>query len=360
MKVCPHCQSHQIQLYGFSNNVACLNDLRRQRFRCRECRKIFGANFHNLNFNQRHSDKALNSKIFNFFIHGMSNRQVARLIDVSEECVRRRLARMAQRALSFHCEMMRTTKISEAICFDGLENFAFSQYDPNHINHAIGRDSLFIYDFDFAPLNRKGRMSIWQKERLRQIEQEFGRYDPGAIRKNTVKVLERLHAKSARSKLEILSDEHFQYKRAVNILRKLEIDQTTISSKACRNFQNILFSVNHSDLLVRQQLAVFARETISFAKTAGRMCQKYALFMVYKNYMAPQFRKKHVRRPSAHVKSPAMELGLCENVMRFKEVFGRRSLERDKLQIPLEWQHFYDGTVPRECERSKKHKKRAA
>ena len=103
----------------------------------------------------------------------------------------------------------------EPLCYDGLENFAKSQFDPNHINQVVGRDSLFIYDFNFAPLNRKGRMSERQKKRKAQIEQDDGAYPKRAIRLATTSILQRILSKQKDKKLVLLTDEHFQYKRSL-------------------------------------------------------------------------------------------------------------------------------------------------
>lgn len=270
--------------------------------------------------------------------------------------MRLRIKRLAQQALAFQARLTKDFKLREAACFDGLENFAGSQYDVNNIQQVIGRDSLFIYDFNYACLNRKGRMSAWQKNRLDEIEAEHGRYPTNAIRTAARDIIKRIHNRS-KGELDLLSDEHFQYRRVMKQdLRHLKINHVTISSKACRNFQNILFSVNHADLMIRQQIKAFSRETISFSKTAGAMCQKYALYMVHKNFMAPQFTKKHVRRPTAHVKSPAQHLGLCDKIFDFKDVFFRRSSVEDLKTMNDDWKCFWQGEVPAKYHRQRHNK----
>ena len=268
--------------------------------------------------------------------------------------MRLRLGKLAQRALHFHADMTNDLSINESVCFDGLENFAGTQYDPNNINQALGRDSLFIYTFNFCGLNRKGRMSPWQKTRNSEIEATLGRYDPKAIRKASCSLIKELYRKRNTAKpLTLLTDEHFQYRRVIQQdLAGLHIDHVTISSKACRNYQNILFSVNHADLLVRQHSKAFARETISFSKTPGAMCQKFALFLVRKNYMEPQFTKKHVRRPKAHTESPAQALGLCTKILEFEDIFNRRSTKQDTKSLSSDWRRFWHGEVPEQYRRS--------
>lgn len=346
----PECGSTHLRKAGFTEAVSCIGGKKRQRFLCVACRRKFSENATSLNFRLKKSDLALNAKIFYLCLEGLSNRAIARFYYLSEHCVRLRLRRMSQQALNFHWSAVRTRPINEAICFDGLENFAGSQYDVNNIHHAIGRDSLFTYDFNFASLNRKGFMSPWQKIRLQEIEAESGRYPPNSIRTASRDIIERLSSRC--TSLNLLSDEHFQYRRVVQQdLKDREIAHVTVSSKACRNFQNILFPVNHADLMIRQQIGAFSRETIAFSKTAGAMCQKYALYMVYKNYMAPQFTKKHVRRPEAHIKSPAQHLGIENKLLSFADVFHRRSTVRDTEIMSDDWKSFWHGQIPSKYER---------
>lgn len=351
---CPHpsCGSPQVHRAGFTESVACLGGRSRQRYRCMGCRRRFSENALSLSYRLKKIDLALNAKIFYLCLEGLSNRAIARFLYVSEHCVRLRLRRMSQQALNFHSRCTEGLKISEPICFDGLENFAGSQYDVNNLQQAIGRDSLFTYDFNFACLNRKGYMSPWQKMRLKEIETDCGRYPSNAIRTASCDIFARLAARC--EPLNLLTDEHFQYRRAIHEdLRNRSIVHVTVSSKACRNFQNILFAVNHADLMIRQQIGAFARETIAFSKTPGAMCQKYALYMVYKNYMAPQFTKKHVRRPEAHLQSPAQHLGIQERILNFTDIFQPRSTTRDTETMNEDWKYFWLGRVPEKYRRVK-------
>ena len=353
-------QSSDFVRIGFTKPLICLKGKRRQRFQCRKCKRSFTENYFKIHYRLMHNDPSLNYWIFQFFIHGMPLRRIARLLEISTHSTRIRIKRLAQRALDFHQATTSNLLISEPICIDGLENFAKSQYEPNNVNHAVGYNSLFIYDENFAPLNRKGRTSDQQKLRLAAIESIEGRFDPRAIRTSFADLVRRLYSKRADkgSPLQIISDEHFQYRRALaRELFSLKIRHDTISSKVWRNFQNILFSANHSDLLIRKMLAPFMRETISFSKTHGMMMQKYGLFAVYKNYMQPQFSKKHVRRPRAHLESPAMALGLFEKVLKFEDIFSERSRECSTCIWNEDWKAFWHGEVPKKYHRSKKFNK---
>ncbi len=332
----------------------CLQGERKQRHQCVSCKRRFSSTTFSLLHYLKKADLALNAKIFHLHVRGVSNVDIARTHYLSEHCVRGRLRRLSQRAFTFQAEMASKLPIKEELCVDGIENFAGSQFDPNNINIAVGKESLFVYSFNFCGLNRKGRKSPRQKLKNSKIEALSGRYNPKSIRISMGDLFKEIYKlKDPAKPLRIVSDQHYQYKRALKYdLPDLKIDHATVSSYDTRNYQNHLFAINHADLLVRQRSKAFARETIAFSKTPGAMCQKYALFMIRKNYMAPQFTKKHVRRPQAHKQSPAQALGLCSKILTFEDIFDRRCAPAERAKLSEDWKCFWHGEVPSKFQRS--------
>jgi hypothetical protein len=251
--------------------------------------------------------------------------------------------KLSQQSILRHSQLSDHLKIEEPIVFDGLENFAESQYNPNNINQAIGKNSYFIYDFSYAPMNRKGTMSPRQHGINLSLEKNKGRHETSAIRKSTADILRRLFERKSPGKSFVLySDKHFQYRKAIQIdLKDLDITHITISSKDTRNYQNHLFAINHADLLIRQYIGAFSRETICFSKTAQRMVGKYALFAAFKNYMRPIFVKKQKKRPETNVVTPAMELGITSKILQFHEFFDLRRLP-SQVKLHTEFQAYHD------------------
>jgi DNA-binding transcriptional MocR family regulator len=96
---------------------------------------------------------------------------LARDLGCSLDTIQRRFRELAAQGLIQQAKKTERLKIREPIAFDGLENFAFSQYDPNNINHAFGKESLFLYDFNYCPINRKGRMTDTQRKRVQAFSQ---------------------------------------------------------------------------------------------------------------------------------------------------------------------------------------------
>ena len=292
------------------------------RYRCSGCRRTFSSSYFSLSYRDKKND--VYEKIENLRHMGASKRAIAEFFHFTEDTVRTKIKKLARWSLLKIAQDLDKVQLSEAVAFDGLENFSFSQFDPNNLNHAVGKESYYIYDFNLSPMNRKGRMSPFQTKKKLKLEAKFGKYPVRAIEKDAKKIFERLLQKSE-GKLQLHSDNHYAYRDAISkICERKNITHFITPAKVARNFRNRLFPINHTDMLTRHQLADFKRETIAFSKTSVAMLETFAIFAGFKNYRRGRFKKPHILDPSAHLESPAMKLGLAEKILTFKEFFAHR------------------------------------
>ena len=308
-----------------------------RRYSCKGCKKAFSGTYFFLHYrNQRWGE---NKEIHRLHALGVSKCEIARQIEASERMVRRRIIKMARWALLKHAAYTESLKIEEEIVYDGIENFSFSQYDPNNLNHAVGKGSLFTYDFNFCPINRKGRMSPPQVLRKREIEKKHGKYPGNTIRTSTKRVFERLFEKAP--KLVLYSDRHFQYRRVLELdLSDKPIEHVQVCSKVVRNYKNPLFAINNVDLQARHNLAAFKRETIAFSKHSVAMMESFVLYLTYRNYMRPKFWGTHRSDPLSSKKSPAMELKITDKILKFDEFFRLRT-PLTHVTLNEDWENLY-------------------
>jgi hypothetical protein len=347
----PQCATHlvgkdrQVFSYRRRGSAKRKDGTVRVRYRCCVCGQGFSSATFDINYRLKNRGHQ-NARIFWGVVHNRSNRSMSRELEVSENCVRGRVRRLSQVALVEHYNYMKGIQgFDEEYVYDGLEAFARSQYEPCNINQVVGADSLYTYIFNYAPMNRKGRMSDRQREYLKAKEEQEGRFDPQAIRKTTHRILQELlklqSEKGLKTEVVFRSDEHFQYRRAIERdlgdQERSQIQHRTVSSKECRNYKNILFAVNHLDLLIRRKVAAFTRETICFAKKASSLVEKYILFVCYKNYMKPCFTKLQKRDPSSNTQSPAMRLKITDHLLSFGEFFSYRNPNPRIDDLPLDW-----------------------
>ena len=309
-----------------------------QRFLCKSCSKTFTCSYFRLDYRERIWGHY--KTIFYLNRINTPKREISRFIKHSEYYVRQKISKMSRHALLFDAKMNEELKIREPIVYDGLENFSFSQFDPNNVNHAVGKNSLFTYDYNFCPLNRKGRMTRAQARKKKRLEEQFGPYPRGDIRTSTKRIFERLLKRT--NELTLYTDEHFQYQRVVNWdLRAKPITHIKISSRKYRNFRNKLFAVNNIDMQVRHNYSAFKRETIAFAKHSIAMMESFTLNTLFRNYMRPKFWGTHRSDPESSKNSPAMQIGLTSKILTFEDVFNLR-LEPAHVKLNHDHKNFYD------------------
>jgi hypothetical protein len=209
----------------------------------------------------------------------------------------------------------------------------------------VGKESLFTYDFNFSPLNRKGRMSPAQKRKKRTLEKEFGLYPKNAIEASSKRIFERL-LKASPQALHLHSDNHYAYREAIRSIAENDcIAHFITPAKVARNYRNRLFPINHLDMLTRHNLAAYKRETIAFSKHSIAMMERFVIFAGYKNYMRPRFWKKQKLDKEAHRESPAMKLGLTKKILSFSELYQER-ITKAQAKLSDDWENLFHRIDP--------------
>ena len=182
------------------------------------------------------------------------------------------------------------------------------------LNLLVG-DSLFVYAFNDAELRRSGTMRPAQLKKRDVLEEERGKPDPLATRKGAEEILRRIVPPS--ETVELRTDEHQSYPRAIRRLRDRRFIHTTTSSKEARTPENPLFPVNLSDMLIRHCSANHKRETIAFSKRRQSALYRLAIWTVWRNYV----KDRSENRPKG---TPAQALGITTRALSVREVLARR------------------------------------
>jgi len=281
-------------------------------------------------------------------------RQIARGLD-GRRCdpttVLRHASRLGRHALLYLWQHRPRGAVREPLVSDGLESFAYSQYQPLHLNLVVGAPSHFCYAFTHCELRRKGRMRAAQKRRRAWLEARFGRPDPRAIE----------HAMAAALRLAVPepqaflwhTDEHDDYPRARRRLLGYAITHVRTPSTEARTPGNPLFPVNLKDLLLRHNSANHKRETIAFSKRHQSTIERAAILFAWLNYMKP-FSERHDGG------TPAMRLGLAPRPVPVRE-FLRWRLFPERVRLPQPWRAYYFGDVVTRClKNERRHRRKLA
>jgi len=195
----------------------------------------------------------------------------------------------------------------------------------------VGTDSHFFYAFTDSELRRKGRMTDYQRRRREELETVDGRPDPKSIEKEVAELLRLVPVSSGH--MELRTDDHKAYPRAIRRVQGVKIDQQVTSSKERRDSRNPLFPANWLDLLIRHGSSNHKRETIAFSKRRQNAAERLAITQVWRNFIKP-LTEKGGESPPAH------QLGLIDRALTVAEVLKER-LFPTRISLPARLQDYY-------------------
>ncbi len=316
-----------------------------QRYRCVSCRRHFSAQTFSATYWLKRPQ--LLERVLRHAVAGSGIRQMARALGVSPQAVLGQIARLGRHCLLFHVLHRPRGPLVEPIALDGFESFEFSQYHPTSYHVVVGQRSHFFYGFTESELRRKGTMTARQRVRRAELEANFGRPDPKSVEREVAGVL-RLVAPGD-TPIELHTDGHPAYPRAIRRLGSHRVAHHTISSRAARTARNPLFAINLLDMLIRHSCADHRRETIAYPKRRQGAIERLWNFLVWRNY-GKSFSERHPGE------SPAMRLGLVDHLFTPAEILSRR-LFPGRIEVPERWQdHYWRRTATRRIPRNRTHR----
>ena len=320
-----------------------------QRFRCRHCRRRFSQQTFRCTYWLKRP------RLLPAVLRGLVScdclRQMARALAASPQTILLQANRLGRHCQLFHEQHRPLGPLTEPLAFDGFQSFEYSQYHPTWYHAVAGRRSHFFYGFTDSELRRSGSMSAGQKRTRAVLEQRHGRPDPGSIEQETAAVLAVVCA--VPQTIELHSDQHPAYPRALRRLVHLHVQHHTISSRATRSTSHPLFAINLLDLLIRHSGANHKRETIAFAKRRQMAIWRLWVMLVWRNYL--KWVSERRRQDT-----PAMRLGIFRRRLGVAQLLRRR-LFVTRVGLPPRWQAYYWGqVVTRLMPRGREHRLRYA
>ena len=339
----PHCPNPSCAFHTRSEGWCWVRDgyfhrhcapRRVQRFRCRHCRRRFSEQtFRTTYWLQR---PHLLRPIFHALLACSGFRQIARSLETSPHTVLTHAARLGRHCLLLHQQLRPKTLPAEPLVLDGFLSFEWSQYYPTLYHVAAGQHSHFFHGFTESELRRSGRMTARQRRKRARLEATLGRPDPRSTEKQVAALLATLAPEPG--PLELHSDEHADYPRALRRVPHLQVSHRTVSSRAVRTPRNPLFAINLLDMLVRHSGANHKRETIAFSKRRASAIDRLWIFAAWRNYMKP-FSER------ARGDTPAMRLGLLARPLAARELLADRRFP-GRIALPPCWMPHYQRAVP--------------
>ncbi len=309
-----------------------------QRYRCATCRRAFSSQTFSITYRLRRPD--LLEHVFHAEVGGSGHRQIARQHGVSPSTIQRLVERIGRHCILIHesyRERAREKLTSEPVVMDGLGAFARGQYWPVEITGIVGTKSYYSHDFVVTPRRRGGTMTEQQKKRRAEYEKRLGRPDPKALLHDLVELLE--SNLSGDEEVELRTDDHKTYPRALKRLQSRRIEHLTTSSKEPRTPRNPLFAINAHHMFLRHSGSNHKRETVAFSKCFKSVVWRHAIFQVWQNLV----KSASERDPSS---TPAQRLGVTSKRWRVGELL-RLELSVTRMKLRRRVFDAYFGVEPR-------------
>jgi hypothetical protein len=270
--------------------------------------------------------------VFHGEVSGSGHRQIARQHGVSHATIQRCTERLGRHCILVHETFRRRARerlSSEPVVMDGLGTFAGGQYWPLEITGLIGAKSYYSHDFTVSEQRRSGSMTVSeqrrsgsmtdaQKRRRADYEKRLGRPDSRALLRDLTDLL--AASLPAEGRVELRTDDHKAYPRALRRLDGPQVEHLTTSSKAPRTPKNPLFAVNTHHMFLRHSAANQKRETIAFSKRIQAVIYRHSIFQVWQNLVKPAAERDPARR------TPAQRLGVSDRRWTIGELLAIRRL----------------------------------
>ena len=320
-----------------------------QRYKCKHCKREFSSQTFHIDYFAK--KKCNYETIYNHIVSSAGNRDISRALKVSPNVIQNRIGRLSRQCAAVHSEIMSLCDLKENLTADGLESFCYSQYFPNNIHLLAGAESRVVYYLNGETIRRKGRMTAAQKERRKELEEEW-KVRKGGIRKSFKEMLfemKDLYERSSRNELTLYSDEKYDYVLAFRHSKELrmllesgEWVHHRTNSKVARTIWNMLFASNYIDREVRKGLSDHHRETVQWAKDMSEMFKRLIIFIVHHNVKMPFDVKKERKDDRVHWEVAGVSKKVIANA--WKGIFRMRRFYTH-IELPDFWKKIWFSEV---------------
>jgi hypothetical protein len=290
------------------------------RFKCRSCRLGFSKQTFSIDY---YAKRLLDySYIYHKINDGAGLRKIGRDLHASCDSITNRINRMARNATLANRQIVECLPLREDLVLDGLQNFCNSQFFPDNYTIAVGKDSQFVYECDYATIRRAGRMTTAQKKRREEIEERF-RASRQSIEKSFTRVLRSIAMKTLKREVPLIlyTDEKSDYRRSLwndgEIRVKMFSGQWRhhmTNSKVGRNTRNPLFSVNYMDREIRKDMASQTRETVQFPRNVANAMLRMNLYLFDHNIFKPYRIRDEAEYLQSHAEAAGLERQVLEGI----------------------------------------------
>ena len=251
-----------------------------RRFKCLGCKTWFSRSTEQACYRQ--NKRQINDRIAKELSSGVSQRRIARLLNISRNTVVRKLIFLGLQAEKNLMRKNKSLPQSEVIEFDDLETFEHSKCKPLSITLAVEHGTRRILGFEVSQMPAKGKLAKLALKKYGPRKDE--RY------KARESLFDRLQY-LVRPDAQIKSDENPHYPATVkkyfpaatHVRFKGQRGSTTGQGELKKVRFDPLFSLNHTCAMLRANVNRLFRKTWCTTKKAERLRMHLAIYAYYHN-----------------------------------------------------------------------------
>ena len=290
------------------------------RFLCLVCKRSFSSQTFRSSY--RYRKPFLHHQLLALLCSKVRRRQAARILQVTRKTVDLRFLRMSGIGRDFHFAQLRLCQESGGIQgtfqLDELETFEHHRkLKPVTMSVLIERRSYFVVHSRAGALPARRPLKKDELELLAAIEAKEGkrRSESRACVRASFEALHQILEPEAPVQLQTDKKQSYPVEcRRATEGRSL-IHQTT-SSRAKRDYFNLLFPINHTLAMMRDGMSCLVRRSWGACKKRSRLQRHAWIWMTYRNY---------IRGVTVETKkTPAQSAGVCAERYSFQSAFQWR------------------------------------
>lgn len=278
-KNCPNCHARKERVSKFGYFYRKSDRKKLRRYKCNICKKTFSQATFQSCFNQ--NKRQLNPIIEKLLVSCVSQRRIAKLLNISRTTVERKFRFLSEKAEAQNIKLLKSTEIF-CFQFDDLETFEHSKLKPVSVTMAVENVTRKILGFEVAQMPAKGLLAKRSREKYGYRKDE---------RSQKRKLLFEKLKPQVNEKCEIWSDENPFYTSDVKKFFPECTHLTTKGRRGCVVGQgelkaggyDPLFTLNHTFAMLRANINRLVRKTWCTSKTIPNLKRHLDLYMYYHN-----------------------------------------------------------------------------
>lgn len=258
-----------------------------QRFRCSVCRRRFSAQSFRLDFGLRKPQ--VNVAVLGCLVSKVTHRQTARILLIDRKTVHHRLRLFGPALRAFHEAMLERARsgggLRGAFSLDELETYEHDRrLKPLTVPVLIHARSRFVVHAEVGQLPARGNLS--PRDRARKLAQGPRPSESRETVRRCFRALARAH--HPRAWIELVTDQKSTYRPlAKEVFGARLAVHVRESSRRRRNAQNVLFPINHSFAMMRDQISRLVRRTWAASKLRTMLRHHAWIWIAWRNYVRP-------------------------------------------------------------------------